>query len=138
MAKPVGPIHRVARSVALLTAVLLFASACGTTRPTVAEWQPAWDTIVNGVPAQSVVGESPPRSLCNETLSFLRSNRASVDPTPDVALDEPVREWIDIAEEAFFECPPRSQTVGSFADAYALLSRLEAEIESVLLIDRGS
>ncbi|MCL1593072.1 MAG: hypothetical protein M3132_01810 [Actinomycetia bacterium] len=138
MTKRFIPVHRRSRFVALATAILLLGSACATARPGVETWQPAWEAIVNGVPDESVVGESPPRSLCNETLTFLRSSRASVDPTPDLTLDEPVREWIDIAEEAFFECPPRGQKLDGFAEAYALLARLEAEIDSVLAIDQGT
>ncbi|MCL1601365.1 MAG: hypothetical protein M3112_07510, partial [Actinomycetia bacterium] len=70
------------------------------------------------------------------TLGFLRSSRASLFPTPDLAIDDPVRDWFDVAEDAFFECPPNNERVGSFSEAYSLMQRFEGEIDSVLDMDR--
>ncbi len=55
-------------------------------------------------------------------------------PSPDAALDGAVREWIQIAEMAFFECPPEGNEIDSMAKAYQELDRLEAEIETVLAL----
>jgi len=129
---------RLTRFLVMATAFIIVASACATSRPSVEEWQPTWDRAVSGIPDQAVVGENPPRALCGTTLVFLREIRPDLSPTPDLAVDDPVREWIDIAEGAFFECPPASQQVGSFAEAYDLLGRLQAEVDLVLDMDRGS
>ena len=127
------------RNIVVTIAVFAIALAsCATTRPTVEEWQPSWDRVVAGIPAESVTGENPSRELCDTTLAFLRDTRPELSPTPDLAVDDTVKDWFDIAEDAFFECPPRSQQVGSFSDAYTLLARLQAEVDLVLDMDRGS
>jgi hypothetical protein len=123
----------------MIVAILAVVGAsCSTSRPSVEQWQPTWDKAVAGLPEQSIVGENPPRALCDTTLVFLREIRPDLMPTPDLAVDDTVRDWIDIAEDAFFECPPANQQVGSFAEAYALLGRLQAEVDLVLDMDRNS
>ncbi len=125
------------RSSVLLGLVLfLLLGACGEqTRPTVAQWQPKWQAVRASVPEQPAAGDQPEAAMCNETLGTLRTMRPDLSPTPDRAIDEAVREWFQIAEDAFFECPPRSGPIESFADAYAELLRLEAEIDLVLELD---
>jgi len=113
-------------------------TSCSTARPTVEEWQPTWDRVVSAIPNESIVGENPPRELCDETLAYLRDNRPALSPTPDLALDDTVKDWFDVAEDAFFECPPTSQQIGSFSEAYSLLARLQAEVDLVLDLDRSS
>ncbi len=127
-----------ARIAALLAAAALVFASCSTARPTAEEWQPTWDEVVAAIPSESVVGENPPQAVCDKTLASLRSNRARLFPTPDLAIDDTVRDWVDIAEDAFFECPPRNERVGSFSEAYGLLRRFQSEIESVLEMDRAS
>lgn len=123
--------------VTLLVLALLVAS-CSEPRPTVAEWEPVWERITAALPAGLTGGEDPTQATCSETLGFLRSNRAELFPTPDPAIDETVTEWVEVAEEAFFECPPTSAGGGSFPEAYEELLRLQGEIELVLDMDRGS
>lgn len=125
------------RSSVLLALVLfLLLGACAEqTRPTVAEWQLNWRAVVASLPEQPAVDEQPEAALCNETLATLRTMRPDLSPTPDRAIDDAVQEWFQIAEDAFFECPPRSGPIGSFADSYAELLRLEAEIDLVLGLD---
>jgi hypothetical protein len=96
------------------------------------DWIPAWDGIVAGVPTETAVGGNPPADTCNEVLAFLRSSQTELFPTPDLALDGPVRSWVQVAEEAFFECPPRGERLNGFADAYRELGLLEAEVASVI------
>jgi hypothetical protein len=67
-----------AAAVALLTANALVLSSCSDTRPTVEEWQPTWQLVVDAIPSESAIGENPPRAICDETLGFLRSNRGSL------------------------------------------------------------
>ena len=118
-----------------LVLFLLLGSCADQTRPTVREWQPKWQAALALLPEQPAAGQEPEADLCNETLSTLRSMRPELSPTPDRAIDDAVQEWFQISEDAFFECPPRSGPIGSFADAYAELLRLEAEINLVLGLD---
>ncbi len=129
--------HSRFRSSALLALVLsLVLSACAEqTRPPVGEWQARWRAVLASIPEQPAVDEQPEAALCNETLATLRTMRPDLSPTPDRAIDDAVQEWFQIAEDAFFECPPRSGPIGSFADAYSELLRLEAEIDLVLSLD---
>ena len=122
--------------VGALAGVLI--TACGADRPSVDDWQSGWESIVASIPGEASVsaGELPP-SVCSETLVFLRAHRSTVLPTPDLAIDEAVTSWIEIAEAAFFECPPHNDQFTDFAGAYAELSRLEAEIQLVLELDRA-
>ena len=123
--------------VALLALAMLLAS-CSEPRPAVAEWEPAWEQMTAAIPADLTSGQDPSPASCSEVLAFLRSNRAELFPTPDLAIDDTVTDWVEIAEEAFFECPPTSSEVGSFSQAYEELLRLQGEIELVLDMDRNS
>ncbi len=116
----------------------LVAASCGTERPAVDEWQPAWERISSGIPTEAATGEGPSRDDCSETLAFLRNNREELFPTPDLAIDDTVTDWVEIAEDAFFECPPENEQIGSFSEAFRELTRLQAEIEVVLEMDRSS
>jgi hypothetical protein len=131
------PIFRSVGFVALLVAITLLASSCSSSRPTVEEWQPAWQAMVDAIPSESEIGENPPRAICDETLTFLRSNRSTLFPTPDVAVDDTVQDWFDIAEGAFFECPPDNELVRGFPEAYELLRRFQGELELVLKMDQA-
>lgn len=121
--------------VAALLVVLAGCSSAG--RPTVAEWQPAWDQLVDGIPTASEIGQPPDRSLCTQGLGLVRSSQAGLFPTPDRAIDDAVNEWVSVAEDAFFECPPSSSAIPDMDFAYGQLARLEAEISAVLAIDRS-
>ncbi len=121
----------------ILVLVALLVSACGSDRPSVDDWQSRWDRISTSIPSEaSLDAAESPAAFCTETLAYLRSNRAELVPTPDPAIDDVVTAWVEIAEDAFFECPPHNDQVGDFAEAYAELNRLAAEIELVLDIDR--
>lgn len=119
---------------AVILALLLGACA-DQSRPSVASWQAQWDEVVASIPQEAAVGEAPADDLCTEVLTTLRKRRPLLTPTPDLAIDDAVQGWFQIAEDAFFECPPRSELIGSFADAYHEMSRLEAEIDLVLGLD---
>ena len=127
--------RRFAVGVALLLTVV---SACGSNRPAVDDWQSSWVQISASIPGEaSLAASDSVQTVCADTLVFLRSNRSELFPTPDLAIDGVVTAWIEIAEDAFFECPPSSEQIGDFAEAYAEMSRLEAEIELVLDMDRN-
>lgn len=111
---------------------------CGNDRPSSEDWQPDWQRIVDAVPELAVLEGSDTTTVCGDTLAFLRGNRADLLPAPDLAIDDAVTIWFEIAEDAFFDCPPQNEQVGSFAEAYAEMSRLEAEIDVVLEMRRDS
>lgn len=115
----------------------LVVSCGGADRPAPAEWQTAWTAVIEGIPSEAELGTTPDRETCDAVLSFLRDSAAGLSPKPDAAIEDVVDEWVQIAEDAFFECPPREGEIASFADAYAELRRLEAEVATVLRIDRG-
>ncbi|MBK5266717.1 MAG: hypothetical protein JJE47_04715 [Acidimicrobiia bacterium] len=118
--------------VASLMAGLVISACANQPRPTAAEWLPKWEAAVAAVPDEAAVGEDPPAGLCTDTLAALRAERPGLTTTPDLAIDDTVQVWFQIAEDAFFECPPRSDVVGSFSEAYMELSRLESEIDAAL------
>jgi hypothetical protein len=118
----------------VLAAIAL--TACGSDRPSVAEWQPTWERITATIPDEEAVADGLSVATCGEALAFLRSNRSELTPTPDLAIDDVVTAWIEIAEDAFFECPPDNEQIRDFSEAYAEMLRLEAEVELVLEMDR--
>ena len=114
---------------------LVLAACGGEDRPAVADWQPAWEAMVARMPTAQELGEPPDRSVCSDALGDMRSTRASLFPTPDAAMEPVVREWVRIAEDALFECPPSSDAVPDLDAAYNELERLEAEVAVVLELD---
>lgn len=128
---------RMITAAAALLAVAL--ASCGNGRPSSEEWRPDWQRVVASVPEEaSLAGNGSAVAVCGETLAFLRGNRAELLPTPDLAIDDAVTRWFEIAEDAFFECPPHNNQIGSFAQAYAEMGRLEAEIYLVLDLSTDS
>jgi hypothetical protein len=107
-------------------------------RPTVEEWRTVWDGLVAQVPSAAELGEPPDRSLCTATLVILREQSGELFPTPDLAVDSVVDDWVRIAEDAFFECPPSNAQIPSFEFAFSELDKLEAEVEVVLSIDEAT
>lgn len=131
------PTSRRAAAVALLALTVLVLASCATSRPTVENWEPVWKRVSEGIPSEETVGlADPDRAVCSDALAFLRSNRSDLFPTPDLAIDDAVADWVEVAEDAFFECPPRNEQIVGFAEAYAELTRLQGEIELVLDMDR--
>jgi len=122
----------------VLLAAALMLSACGGDRPASDEWKQRWDRLVTAIPDEVAVSQDDSGDLCREALAFLRSNRAGLVPTPDVAIDDTVTNWIEIAEDAFFECPPSNAQIGGFAEAYEELLRLQEEVEAVLEVETES
>lgn len=118
----------VSRTLRLLLVLGLMISACGETRPNATSWEEDWSNVVAIVPGQDFLDDDP-SELCKTTLASLRESEQVLFPTPDASLDDPVRSWLEIAEGAFFECPPAD---GGFPDAYTELDRLEAEVEASL------
>jgi hypothetical protein len=118
-------------------ALLLALVACGTSRPLADEWSPLWRDLTSAIPTSAELGDPPSEAVCRDALGMLRSSRGDLFPTPDRAIDDAFNEWVSLAEDAFFECPPSSRAVPDFSAAYEQLARLEAEIEAALAFDRG-
>ncbi len=121
--------------IALVSALVAIGiSACNPSgRPTIAQWQPKWIEATEVIPAQSEIGTAPDPAVCESTIAALRTRSVDLLPTPDVAIDDSVRNWLEIAEDAFFDCPPRGDSgISSFDDAYAEMDRLASEIDLVL------
>jgi hypothetical protein len=87
------------------------------------------------MPTLDELGDPPDRDICGHALGILRAERPDLLPAPDPALDVAVEEWVLIAEDAMFECPPSSHEIADLAQAYEELARLEAEVNAVLSID---
>lgn len=126
--------HQSARVVVVLTACLLLAvTACGEDdRPTVEEWRPVWDRAVAAIPSRQALGDDPSAPTCEAVLVVIREAAPDLLPSPDLAADGAVGDWVAVAEETFFECPPTGPTVTSFDEAYEELDRLRAEVELVI------
>lgn len=114
------------------TVVLLTVSACGPRdRPDFDAWRTDWEAALGVIPPPAFA-DAPDEATCERVVGELREARESLIPTPDITLDGTVREWIAIAEQTFFECPPREGEVVGFAEAYEELDRLRLEVEAVL------
>jgi hypothetical protein len=87
------------------------------------------------VPSAAELGDPPDRALCSAALGVLRTKSAELSPTPDLAIDSVVTEWVRVAEDLLFECPPSSDRIPNLAFAYDEMLRLEVEVEAVLAID---
>ena len=117
---------------------ILVAGCGGADRPTVAEWRPLWVDVFIDVPTAEDLGDPPDRRVCSAALGVLRSRSESLFPTPDQAIDGVVTEWVRVAEDLLFECPPSSDRIPDLAYAYSEMFRLQAEVEAVLAIDEAT
>ncbi len=101
-------------------------------RPPVSEWQGHWDRVIAAVPTVEALSGDDAKSLCDTALTLLREERLYLLPAPESTLDDPVEDWLSVADETFFECPPRSGEVQGFAEAFVLLDDYQAEVEAAL------
>lgn len=117
-----------------LIAMLVSVAACNSsdTRPDAATWEPEWESMLQVIPEESLLGDPPSEDLCQSTLATIREQTEGLFPTPSVTVDDLVNEWVAIAEEAFFDCPPEGQDIDSFADAYTEMLRLQEAVETSL------
>lgn len=127
------------RALVLTGLMLALLSACSDdSRPTVAEWEPVWVSVVDTFPSAAELGQPPDHKVCSESLGVLRSTSGDLSPTPDLAIDDVVTDWLRIAENTLYECPPANQEVPNLDYAYGELSRLQAEVDVVLAIDSAT
>ena len=114
---------------AFLVSALLLAG-CTAEPPTFAEWETVWNDALTALP--DYTGDPIPEEACTAALVTLRELAPELESTPDNSLDGVVNQWLDIAEEAMFECPPRQLGAASFEEAYAEMHLLEQEVAAVL------
>lgn len=117
--------------VILLTAALM-ATACSEPRPSIEAWDQSWRNVTSLIPAESTLGDPPSEEACENVLVSLRASEDSLFPAPSQSLEETVRSWLEVAEGAFFDCPPAGDDFDGFSSAYEALSQLEAEVEGAL------
>lgn len=115
-------------------ALLLLAASCAEDRPTLDGWQQEWERVSTGIPTRAELEADSSRAACEQGLALVQRNRTVLLPTPDVAIDDTVDDWLLLARGTYFDCPPP----GGFDEAYATLDRLEAEIAAVIAIDRDA
>ena len=124
---------------AVCVIVLILATGCsGPGRPTEEVWLPEWDAAVDVVPSEADLGATPTRDTCNDILAELRDARQGIEPTPYEAVDAPVREWFEIAEAMFFECPPNQVGLDGFHEGSEQLGVFQAEVDAGLAAEPGS
>ena len=116
----------------MLVALALVLVACSIERPGYSEWRQHWDRVVTYVPTLDDLGVEDPKAVCDEALILVREERVYLVPAPQVTLDDPVHNWLGVADETFFECPPRSGDVHGFERAYQLLDEYAAEVEAAI------
>jgi hypothetical protein len=123
---------------AIAAVALVAAAGCSSAeRPSAEEWLPTWDAVVDTFPTYAELGDPPDEQLCSAALVELRSSASSLRPTPDRSLDDPVEEWVSIAEAIAFDCPPESRTLPNLEYAYGELDRLEAEVSASIVTGGG-
>jgi len=102
-------------------------AACSSNRPTASEWESDWNAVVSLIPDESLLDDDP-TGVCQEVLVSLREQKETLFPSPDELLDETVRQWLEVAEGMFFDCPPPN----GFSESYAQLDELAAEVDAGL------
>lgn len=121
------------RLVTMLVLAVAVAGCQGESRPDAAEWQVHWDRVLAAVPtAEELESAEDPKPMCDEALTLVREERMNLSPAPEPTLDDPVEDWLNVADETFFECPPRSGDIQGFAEAYERLDDYRAEVDAAL------
>jgi hypothetical protein len=116
--------------------VLAVGAGCSDGRPAIAEWRNAWDDLEQSIPDRSSFADGPDQELCSDTLVSIRTQEPGVLPTPDAALDDIARDWLALARETFYECPPGTNVQG-FDEAFAEVDAFRAEMDAgIAVLDR--
>lgn len=119
------------RSILFAVLIALTLAGCGSpNRPDVASWLPAWVSIQDVIPPPGDLGSPPDEALCQDVLAELRSSSDDLRPAPSDDIESLVNEWVEVAEAAFFDCPPEDE--GGFSDAYDELTRIGDSIDAAV------
>jgi hypothetical protein len=95
-------------------------------------WRLDWQRVTSVVPEQSELGDPPDQDVCRSALAEIRAVEEDLPPAPTEGIDKLSNEWVAIAEETFFECPPQGPDIDSVEDAYGELQRIEDAIQAAL------
>jgi hypothetical protein len=120
----------------VVAAAVLVAACGGDDSVSLEDWEQEWLAVHALVPTQQELGASPSQDRCDEILVGIRQRASELVPAPDPTLDDAVKDWIAIAENMFFECPPVGPPIGSFDEGYQELERFAAQVAVVLELDR--
>jgi hypothetical protein len=93
-------------------------------------WEQVWQQTVDHI--ADVEAEEIPEEECTRVLAYLREQRPQLSPLPADGLEKPVNSWFELAQAAFFECPPDSEKVKGWTAAFEQLGVIEAEVATVL------
>jgi hypothetical protein len=125
--------HPRGRILAIFVAFALMLAGCSSTdRPDAERWRLDWQMMVSLIPDQFELGDPPNQELCQETLAGIRAQSEDLLPSPASSIDELANQWISIAEEAFFDCPPEGQEIASFDDVYIEMQRVQDSVDTAL------
>lgn len=120
------------RVLVLAVAFTFLLVSCSGNPPDAETWQPEWQALVEVVPEQTELHDPPDQSLCEGVLAAIREGNEDLLPSPSAEIDELANEWISVAEEAFFDCPPTRQDANGFDQAYMKLRELETSVDTAL------
>jgi len=120
------------RATCYLAFALAVVGCDGSDRPDTATWLSSWAGITSAVPDQADLGDPPDAELCEGTLASVRAANEDLLPSPLVAVDDLVTEWVAIVEAAFFDCPPQGADIDSFSKAYEEMVRIEDSVDAAL------
>jgi hypothetical protein len=81
------------------------------------------------VPDRSSVSDEMSSIVCDDIVVALREEATDLLPTPTTQLDRQVSLWLDMAEGAFFECPPPKGFDAAYDDLDALKDSINALLE---------
>ena len=81
-------------------------------------------------PVQSGEADVTPED-CDQLLVAAREARPELVPTPDEALDGPVDEWLDQAEEIGFECDNHPDLEAGIEELGVLAAEIDAGIAAL-------
>jgi hypothetical protein len=111
-------------------------SACIEPGMSLDEWEELWLETVARIARTEA--EEIPEEECTEVLTYLREQRPRLNPLPADGLGGPVNSWFELAQAAFFECPPAGEKVEGWPAAFEQLQVLEEEVRTVVTRERES
>lgn len=120
------------RATILVVISMIVLAACGGEEPDAASWARQWEALVAVVPDEADIGSPPDTARCRDILAALREQSAELSPAPTTTITELVNEWVSVAEAAFFGCPPESEDIASFEEAYQEMERIAESVETAL------
>jgi hypothetical protein len=124
------PLIRIAAAVAIVAGFTIATPLWGTPRPDPGRWYADFAALAERV---SDAGNSPGHEVCQQMLADLREAAEALLPSPNQALDGTVVEWIETAENTFFECAPVAPSASGHQPRLVDLELLTAEIDAAAM-----